>query len=140
MKTIRFLSVALLLCTSMSHVHAQDNRVSKPYIVHAMYLNITADNRNENVDSLLSIYKQKVIDANSHFASVKLVRHWWGNDSRQVLFIYELKSWNDIEAAFDKQRELERQLFNSADGAMGKLWASLFLPEHHSDEIYRIIE
>lgn len=140
MKTIKVLSVALLLCAGISNIQAQDNRVSKPYIVHAMYLNVTADNRNVNVDSLLSIYKQKVIDANSYFTSVKLVRHWWGNDSRQVLFIYELKSWNDIEAAFNKQRELERQLFNSADGAMGILWASLFLPEHHSDEIYRIIE
>lgn len=140
MKTIKIFSIAVLLCTAVSVLHAQSNRVDKPLIVHTMYLNAAAGNRNINVDSLLTAYKQKVIDGNSYFTSAKLVRHWWGNDSRQVLFIYELKSWDDIEKAFNMQHEMEQQFFTSNNGAAGKLWTSLFLPEHHSDEIYRVVQ
>ncbi|MGN6400574.1 MAG: hypothetical protein ACTHMD_08980 [Flavisolibacter sp.] len=131
-----FCSFFLLMALSLG-VHAQS--AAKPFVMHTMYLNGNLENQNTNLDSLLKVYKQHVLDPNSYFASSKIIRHWWGHDSREVTIITELKNLDDLEKAFEKQNELLKQ-YTSSSKNFAHLWAQAFSPEHHSDEIYRVIE
>jgi hypothetical protein len=117
---------------------AQQNTPVKPMLVHTIYVNATLENRNINLDSLLRIYKHYLLDPNQYYSNSKIVSHWYGHDSRELLIISELKSWADIEKAESRQEEIIRQLPPSMDEG-GKLWFSFLFPEHHSDEIYRVI-
>ncbi len=143
MNTLKFLSICFLLLILTLSVQAQDEKGAKPVIYETMYIHQNIENRNVSLDSLLSVYKEKIIAPNQYFESSKILRHWWGSDSRQVVFMYELKSWDDISKAFDRQDEIMKEhkgWATEADAkAFRKLWWAFFNDAHHSDEIYEVV-
>lgn len=142
MKTIRILSLVSYLVLLTLTINAQENTPKpKPLIIQTMYLDGQESNQRVNVDSLLKIWKQRIMDPNPYFESTKIVTHWWGKDSREVVFIYVLKSWSDLEKSFEKRNEIikEHKGWTDAEAKeFGKVWRSLF-SGHHSDEIYRVV-
>lgn len=145
MKPFLFAAIAafsLLLTRSASAQNSKDT--IKPLIIQTLHVHLTPDNRQVNLDSLLKIWKEKIMDPNPYFVSTRVVKHWWGHDSREILFIYELKSWDDISKAFEKRQELiktHKGWASEAEAhAFGKLWVSIFVDAgEHSDEIYQVV-
>lgn len=129
---------AMLFCLFAFAASAQEKAVTKPYLVHTIYANATIENRSVNVDSLLMIYKKDILDPNPYYKNNKIVMHWYGHDSREILIISELNNWADVALAEAKQDDIIKHLPKSMDKA-GEQWFSVILPEHHSDEIYRVV-
>jgi hypothetical protein len=140
MKKIKMLSSGLILSIIFLSAKAQEMQNSKPLLVHTVYLNINTDNRMINIDSVLQIMKKYVLEPNQYYTSTKIAGHWYGHDSREVLIISECKSWDDVTKAEARQDEIISQLMkDKTRQPAGKMWQSLIFPEHHSDEIYRVI-
>lgn len=117
--------------------NGQESKPRKVCMVFTGYLNMTPENMNMNVDSLLKVYKQNYYDKNPYFTSTRIIRHYYGHDSREVLIITELNGWDDIPKAEAKGQELMAKVPDQ-----DKFWkaiSSLITPEHHSDEIYYVI-
>ncbi|HTQ66468.1 MAG TPA: hypothetical protein VMI12_16865 [Puia sp.] len=130
--------LASLIFVWVSECSAQQNMDAKPVLVHTIYINVTTANRSLNIDSLLKIFKHYVLDANQYYTNNKIIKHWYGHDSREIIIICELKSWSDIEKAENRQDEILGHLPSSLDEG-GKMWSLFIFPEHHSDEIYRVV-
>lgn len=137
---------AIILCLALSGLasglQAQDHAIH-PYIVTTHYLHMIPANRAYNLDSLLKIYKERIMDSNAYYIHPMIVSHMWGHDSRQVLFMYGLKSWDDVIKSAQRGREIMKAHKGWASDEDFKtfekaLW-SYFEPEHHSDEIYNIL-
>ncbi len=140
MKQIKMLSAGLILSIICFSVKAQEIQNSKPLLVHTVYINATQENRMVNIDSILQIMKKYVLEPNQYYTSAKIAGHWYGHDSREVLIITECKNWDDVNKAEARQDEIIMQLMKDKNmAAVGKMWESLIFPEHHSDEIYRVI-
>lgn len=141
MQTKKMLFIAIAFVAFSFNANAQDKTPEpKPFVMHTMYLGRTVETFRINVDSLLKVFKENILDKDPYFLSSKIAMHWWGHDSREVVQMCELKSFSDMEAAFQKQNNLLRDYVKSHE-EFGKLWlAAFFQPEHHSDEIYRVVE
>lgn len=136
---IGFLSIMLFA----GRACAQDKAAPKPFIIQTLYLNIDKDTPRENLDSLLKIWKERVMDVNPYFVSTKILRHFWGHDSREVLFMFELKSWDDIPKAFDRRDQILKAHEGWASEEdlkkFGEMWRNAFRGGHHADEIYSVV-
>jgi hypothetical protein len=134
-KIILFSAIVFIL---FAHANAQGtSQPGKICMVFTGYLNFTADNMNTNIDSLIKIYKENFYDKNPFFLNTRIIRHYYGHDSREVLIISELKDWDDIPKASAKGQELMSKMPNR-----DKFWSQisqLITPEHHSDEIYYVV-
>ncbi len=92
-------------------------------------------------DSLTALYNSKVWDKNPYVVSHKTVRHWWGNNSRDIIEITEIKTWDDIPKAMAKNNELFIEAFPTKEAreqfnkALNK-----YLTGKHSDEIYQEVK
>lgn len=150
MKISNLLCLVMLLMAFHFSGNAQESSqpskpapAPRPFIIHTNYINMAGGLKRVNLDSLLKIWEQRVMAPNPYFVNSKIVTHWWGHDSRQVLFMYELKSWDDIPKAFEERGKILKahKGWASEDDvkAFRELWRSVFLPEHHSDEIYRVV-
>ncbi len=90
------------------------------------------------LDSLASLVGDKIFGSeNELVVSHKIVRHFWGNDSRDFIEIIELKSFDDIDKAFEKSNELFKKTWatKEARDALNKAYNKYFTGKH-SDEIY----
>ncbi len=136
MRKIILFSVTVFIL--LAHANAQETSQSrKVCLVFTGYLNVTAENMNTNIDSLIKIYKEYYYDKNPFFLNTRIIRHYYGHDSREVLIISELKDWDDIPKASAKGQELMSKMPNG-----DKFWSlisKLITPEHHSDEIYYVV-
>jgi len=89
-------------------------------------------------DSLTSLYNANVYEMNEYILNYKVVRHWWGNNTKDLIVIYEVKNWEDVIKASTRSNELfeeywvtpeARQLFKEA--------YDKYFTVKHPDEIYR---
>lgn len=89
-------------------------------------------------DSLTHLYNTNVWGKNPYIISHKTVRHWWGNDNRDVIEITEIKSWEDIPKAMEKNNELFMSAWSTKESrdAFNKAYDKYFTGKH-SDEIYQ---
>jgi len=89
-------------------------------------------------DSLTQQFQTKVWDKNPLVISHKTVRHWWGNDNRDVIDITEVKTWEDIPKAMQKNDELFMTAWSTkeARASFNKAYDKYFTGKH-SDEIYQ---
>lgn len=89
-------------------------------------------------DSLTHQFQTKVWDKNPLVVSHKTVRHWWGNDNRDVIEITVIKSWEDIPKAMQKNNELFMQAWSTEEAreSFDKAYNKYFTGKH-SDEIYQ---
>ena len=140
MKLISILSASLILLFMVSSVKAQESGHTKPLLIPTMYLSTTNENKNINSDSVLKIFKKNVLEPNQYYTNSKIVSHWYGQDSRQVLVITEYNSWDDVAKSEIRQNEIIEQIMKDKNmAAVGKMWETLVFPEHHSDEIFRVV-
>ena len=89
-------------------------------------------------DSLTHQFQTKVWDKNPFVISHKTVRHWWGNDNRDVIEITEVKTWEDIPKAMAKNDELFMSAWSTKEAreSFNKAFDKYFTGKH-SDEIYQ---
>lgn len=90
------------------------------------------------LDSLTQISMDNAYKNNPYVVSYKIVRHWWGHDNRDFVRIIELKSWDDVEKAFEEVgNQFRKAMPDKADReAFGKAYGKYFTGKH-SDEIYQ---
>lgn len=121
------------------NIQAQTNDTAvKPMIIQTMYLNPGPEAEGVNLDSLLTVYKKNIIDPNQQIKSSKILSHWWGGDSRQIIMIYELESFESVVETFEKQSDLVSE-YIEANPEFLEQWQNVMSNSHHGDEIYRII-
>jgi len=89
-------------------------------------------------DSLNTLYLNNVIKKNEYIISQRALRHMWGHNSLDLVYITEYKSFVDIEKGQRRNGELfrevwstrkERRAFNTA--------LNSYYANRHSDEIYQ---
>jgi len=89
-------------------------------------------------DSLNTLYMDNVINKNEHIISQRALRHMWGHNSLDLVYITEYNSFADIEKGQDRNTVLfreawatseERQAYNNA--------VNRYFGNRHSDEIYQ---
>jgi hypothetical protein len=90
-------------------------------------------------DSLNSLYNKNVFAKNNLLVSYKTFSHWWGHNNRDFITLLEVKTWEDVIAANQRNVELfeeawpteaERKAFNDA--------YNKYFTGAHSDEIYQV--
>ena len=97
------------------------------------------DNGSEReLDSLAQIAMDYSFKDNPYVVSYKTMRHWWGHDNRDFVQIIEVKSWDDIEKAYQEiNKQFTKNMPEKADREnFGKAYNKYFTGKH-SDEIYR---
>ncbi len=132
------LIAAALFCLLSGSVFSQEQEKEPHYfVIQTWKVNIPEDGSRAEFAELMKEWAEKITRKNDKIVSDRVVRHNMSSDSRDIVFITEYATWNDIDAANDKQNELlkaaypdddERRAFNRKIGKyLGK----------HSDEIFR---
>ena len=139
MRNLSFSLAVMLLLTFFisSQVNAQDE---DPHVYTVTTTEFTFPDGGSSAawDSLNTLYMDNVIKKNEYIISQRVLRHMWGNNSLDLVFITEYKSFTDIEKGQNRTAELfretwatseERQAYNKAVGK--------YFGNRHSDEIYQ---
>lgn len=138
MKFLSSLSIAITIFMALN-IEVQAQQVpGNAVIIQNLEAALPENGSMAEFDSLITLYNTKVWDKNPYVISHKTIRHWWGNNNRDVIEITEIKTWEDIPKAMQKNNELfmqtwsteeEREKFNKA--------LDKYFTGQHSDEIYQ---
>lgn len=111
------------------------------FIVQNLEAAFPEDGTMAEFDSLTHQFQTKVWNKNPYVISHKTIRHWWGNNNRDIIEITEIKSWEDIPKAMQKNDELFKEAWPSkaAQDQFNKAYNKYFTGKH-SDEIYREVK
>jgi len=126
------LGVALV---NTANLQAQDNN-AHVFVVTTLKMNNGAGMTFAQQDSMLN--EQLMIDKkNKYIVSTKLMRHYYGSDSRDAVVMREYKSFGDIDKAGEEDQKLfEKKYPKEADRmAVGERYRKAV--SWHKDEIYR---
>jgi hypothetical protein len=87
-------------------------------------------------DSLMEIYHKLVTEKNPLILSQRVMQHFYGHDSHDMVVVTEYKSWADIDAADKKDTELFEK--NWADQPARRQYNRTLNKYFtgHADEIY----
>ena len=139
MKRINLLFVAVLaiVFSFSTNSFAQDKPQGHFYTVTTWKFTIPEDGSRSELDSLMTVWHDMVIVKNDKVVSEKVLRHYWGHDMRDWVFVTEYASWADIEAAGDMQGKLVEAAW--PDKMDRKKFFSAFnkYAVTHSDEIFQ---
>ena len=129
----------LLFIQNMSTVYAQNPQEDQgpAIIVTTLEMAMPENGSIAEFDSLNQLYTDNVIKKNDLIVSYRTLRHWWGSNNRQMLVVYEVKTWGDVIAANQKNDELFEKAWKTEDSrkAFNKAYNKYFTGKH-SDEIY----
>ena len=91
--------------------------------------------KNFNYDSLISWYVDKGIRPNHLIKNFRVLNHYWGDDSRKTIFIYEVDGFANINKSEAKTPELIDASFkNETEKKLfWRRWSLIF--DHHTDTI-----
>ena len=139
MRYLSFLLTAIMLLALFfsSTLNAQDES-PHVYTVSTFEYIFPDDGSIAEWDSLNTLFMQNVINQNEYIISQRVLRHMWGNNSLDIVYITEYNSFSDIEKGQDRGNELfneawtteeEREAFNDASFS--------YFGNRHSDEIYQ---
>jgi len=87
-------------------------------------------------NALLKEYHEKVTMKNEYILHTWSLAHFMTEDSRELVSIYEVASWNDLPKSYDRDAELEKQAWpdqKQRDDFMKRMGAYF---THHKDAIY----
>ena len=110
-------------------------------VINNAELSLSGEGTNAEFDSLNSLYNKNVLAKNELIITYKTYVHWWGHNNRDFITMLEVKSWEDVIAANQRNTELfeeawateaERKAFNDA--------YNKYLTGAHSDEIYQVLD
>jgi hypothetical protein len=108
-------------------------------VINNAELSLTVEGSFAEFDSLNSLYNKNVLAKNELIISYKTYSHWFGHNNRDFITMSEVKSWEDVIAANQRNVELfeeawateeERKAFNDA--------YNKYFTGAHSDEIYQV--
>jgi len=132
------LIAAAMFCLLSSSVFSQEQKKEPHYfVIQTWKVTIPEDGSRAELNELMKEWAEKITRKNDKVISERVVRHNMSSDSRDIIFITEYATWNDIDAASDKQSELlkaaypndeERRAFNRKIGRYFN---------KHSDEIFQ---
>ena len=139
MRKLSFSLAVMLLLTFFisSQINAQDEE-PHVYTVTTTQFVFPDGGSIAEWDSLNTLFMENVINKNEYIISQRALRHMWGHNSEDLVYITEYKSFTDIEKGQARNTELfneawatseERQAYNNAAGK--------YFGDHHSDEIYQ---
>lgn len=130
-----FMSVFIII--SAGNIYAQPSG-GNAILIQKIEASLTPDGSIAEFDSLTALYNKMVWDKNPYVVSHKTVRHWWGNNNRDIIEISEIRSWEDIPKAMEKNNELfmEGWPTKEAREKFNKAYDKYFTGKH-SDEIYQ---
>ena len=89
-------------------------------------------------DSLTYLYNVNVLEKNEYILNYKVVRHWWGNNNKDFIVIYEVKNWEDVIKASTRNNELFEEYWDTpkARRLFQEAYDKYFTVKH-PDEVYR---
>ena len=124
----------LLVSSTLMFAQPEGNVV----VMNNAELSLSNEGSIAEFDSLTQLYNTNVFDKNELILSYKVVRHWWGNNNRDFVTIYEVKSWEDIPAANQRNNELFMEAWSTKESRKeyNDAYNKYFTGEH-SDEIYQ---
>jgi hypothetical protein len=139
MRYLSFLLTAIMLLTLFfsSTLNAQDES-PHVYTVTTTQFIFSDGGSMAEWDSLNTLRMENVVNKNEFIISQRALRHMWGDNSLDLVYITEYKTFGDIEKGQARNTELireawatseERQAFNNA--------ISNYFGDRHSDEIYQ---
>ena len=139
MRYLSFPVAAILLFTFFfsSQVNAQDE---DPHIYTVTTTEFSFPDGGSSVewDSLNTLYMENVINKNEYIISQRALRHMWGNNSLDLVFITEYKSFTDIEKGQKRNGELFREAWATSEERRAYNEAvNKYFGNRHSDEIYQ---
>ncbi|MCZ6703684.1 MAG: hypothetical protein O6940_11685 [Ignavibacteria bacterium] len=89
-------------------------------------------------DSLTYLYNTNVFEKNEYILNYKVIRHWWGNNTKDFIFIYEVKNWEDVIKASTRNNELFEEYWDTPGARkLFKEAYEKYFTVKHPDEIYR---
>jgi hypothetical protein len=93
------------------------------------------------LDSLTRVYQEAITNGNEYVLEHTSLRHFWGNNSSDLIVIYKVKGWEDVPKANDRMDELfnEKWPTKEARDSFDKAYNKYFTGKH-SDEIYREVK
>ncbi len=135
------LIIILFLFISITSVKLFAQQTGNAFIVQNLESAFPEDGTAAEFDSLTHQFQIKVWDKNPYVISHKTIRHWWGNNNRDILEITEIKSWEDIPKAMQKLDELFKEAWSTKEDRekFNKAYNKYFTGKH-SDEIYREVK
>jgi len=126
--------VAFLFCQS---AFSQEKKEKHFFVITTWKLEIPEDGSNAELDSLFTVWHNKVITPNDKIISQKVLRHYWGHDMRDWVVITEYANWGDIDASGDVADKLIEEAWPDK-AERTKFFKTFFkYAETHSDEIYQ---
>lgn len=134
-KKIIILLVTVTLFTFTSTLKAQEE-TPHVFTVTTILAKITDGGSMAEFDSLQQIYTDNVTMKNKYVISQRCVRHLYGSDSRQLIFITEYKNMEDMLASSKEDGKLFRAAWPDEEKRTEYNKASGQYFGHHSDEIY----
>ena len=108
-------------------------------VINNAELSLSNEGSFAEFDSLNSLYNKNVLAKNELIISYKTYSHWFGYNNRDFITMSEVKSWEDVIAANQRNTKLfeeawateaERKAFNDA--------YNKYFTGAHSDEIYQV--
>ena len=122
--------VAFLLFNSSSF--AQDGHY---YTVTTWKISIPEGGSNTEFNALAKEWYDKVTSKNDKIISEKVLRHGYGNDMRDWVYITEYANWADIDAAAEVQNKLVDEGWTNKDERKKFFDTFWKYVDTHSDEI-----
>lgn len=138
MKLLFSIPAFLILCLTITGSSMAQEAQGHVFVITNLERAFPEDGSARELDSLTQISMDNAYKNNPYVVSYKIVRHWWGHDNRDFVRIIEVKSWDDVEKAFEEVRnQFRKAMPNQADReAFGKAYSKYFTGKH-SDEIYQ---
>jgi len=80
---------------------------------------------------------ENVINQNEYIVSQRVLRHRWGNNSLDIVYVSKFNSFADIEKGQDRRTELFNEVWATKEGREAFNDALFrYFGNRHSDEIY----
>ncbi len=137
MKRINQAIIAIaLFCLLAGTAFSQDND-RHYYTITTWKIEIPQDGSRKEFNELMKEWYEKVTSKNDKIISERVMNHASGSDQRDVVIITEYASWNDIDAAHDKQNELVDAAWPEKEARQAFFKKFNQYSVTHSDEIYR---
>jgi hypothetical protein len=141
MKILNFFTALLFIifCASMNNLTKAQEAQGNVFVMTNFERAFPEGGSARELDSLSTLYMDKIYGKdNEYVVSCKAVRHWWGHNNRDFIQIVEVKSWDDINKAYDRANELFKKVWpTKADRDNFNKAYNKYFTGKHSDEIYR---
>ncbi len=128
-----FILFAIVLTSGTSFAQSSDDA----HVVHFQSFKMKSMPMGEDGKAFqeMMLKQAKVINSDSRVVSSYILRHYWGNDSRDLVMVTEFKNSSDLFAFYDEMNDLMEKAMPKEELEKGNALWNKYVGEH-SDEIY----